>query len=279
MLIRSRLSGVDLVAQHNLIRALARLHQCNARLSTMRRINRGSDDPAALIAAEQLQSGLTAIKTVGESAARAAGVVRVADAAMSQVGSLLNSIRANVVAAAGGNLSETEVNARQLEVDAALEAIDRIGSSTSFGGRQLLDGSRLTFNLSPDLDQPVTLTLPTVHTSALGGESGPLCDLATGRSASLTSDNLGRAVDILDAAQDEILEARARAGALEKYTIDCAARVLGSMEVNISSAMSMIRDTDVALEMSRRVQAEIMVHAAVSALLLAGQHGWFSAFG
>lgn len=279
MLIRSQFSGVDLVAQHNLLSALARLHQSNERLSTMRRVNRGSDDPAALIAVEQLRSELAAIKAAGDGAARAAGAVRVADAAMSQVGSLLNSVRANVVASAGGNLSDAEVEARQIEIDAALEAIDRIGSSTSFGGRKLLDGSSLTFNLSPDLDQPVTLTLPTVHTSALGGESGPLCDLAGGRSAGLTSGNLGRAIDILDAAQDEILEARARAGAFEKYTIDSAARVLGSMEVNISSAVSMIGDTDVALEASRRVQAEIMVQAAVSAVLLAGRQSPFSAFG
>ncbi len=278
MFVRGQLSGVDLVAQHNLLSALAQLQQCNERLSTMRRINRGSDDPAALIAVEQLRSELAAIQAAGASAARAAGTVRVADAAMSEVGSLLNSIRANVVAAAGPNLNDAEVQARQLEIDAALEAIDRIGTSTSFGGRRLLDGSSLTFNLSPDLDQPITLTLPTVHTSALGGQSGSLGDLAGGRSASLTSGNLGRALDILDAAHDEILEARARAGALEKYTIDSTARVLGSMELNISSAVSMIRDTDVALEASRRVQAEIMVQAAVSAVLLAGQHGRFSAF-
>ena len=60
---------------------------------------------------------------------------------MSQVTGLLNDIRANVVSAAGGGLSDAEIAAKQIEIDAALEAINRIGNTTSFGSKKLLDGS------------------------------------------------------------------------------------------------------------------------------------------
>ena len=179
MRIGSQLSGADLAARHHLMQAFAGSQRANTRLATMIRINRAADDPAGLIAMEQLQAELTAIRAASDNAARAGGVVHVAEAALGEVGDLLNSIRGHVVQAAGGGLSDAEIAAKQIEVDAALEAIDRIGSYTSFNGQKLLDGDSLTFNFSPDPADPVTLDMPNVNTSALGGGGGRLSDLAS----------------------------------------------------------------------------------------------------
>ena len=271
MRVGSQLYGADLAVQRNLLGAYAQLSLASTRLSTMSRINRGSDDPAGLIAVEQLEAELVAIKAASDNAARAAGAVHVADAAMSEVGNLLNSIRSNVIAAAGGGLSEAEIDAKQMEVDAALEAINRIGSYTSFGGRQLLEGGSMTFNVSPDVADTTTLELPTVDTQSLGSEAGRLADLASGGTASLASGNSAESIDVLDGAQDQVLQARARLGAFEKYTIDSTQQVLGAMAENISSAKSQIGDTDVAVETSRMIRAEIMVQAATSTMALAGE--------
>ncbi len=271
MRVGSQLYGADLAVQRNLLSAYAELSLASTRLSTMSRINRGSDDPAGLIAVEQLQAELVAIKAASDNAARAAGAVHVADSAMGEVGNLLNSIRSNVLAAAGGGLSDAEIDAKQIEVDAALEAIDRISSYTSFGGRQLLEGGSMTFNVSPDVADTTTLELPTIHTQSLGSEAGRLADLAGGGTASLASGNAAESIDVLDAAQGQVLQARARLGAFEKYTIDSTQRVLGAMEENISAAKSRIGDTDVAEEMSRLIRAEIMVQAATSTMALAGE--------
>ncbi|HUT91478.1 MAG TPA: flagellin [Thermoguttaceae bacterium] len=271
MRVGSQLYGADLAVQRNLLGAYAQLSLASTRLSTMSRINRASDDPAGLIAVEQLEAELVAIKAAGDNAARAAGAVHVADAAMGEVGNLLNSIRSNVIAAAGGGLSEAEIDAKQMEVDAALEAIDRIGSYTSFGGRQLLEGGSMTFNVSPDVADTTTLELPAVDTQSLGSEAGRLADLAGGGTASLASGNSAESIDVLDAAQSQVLQARARLGAFEKYTIDSTQRVLGAMEENIRSVKSRIGDTDVAVEMSRMIRAEIMVQAATSTMALAGE--------
>lgn len=102
-------------------------------------------------------------------------------------------------------------------------------------------------------------------------EAGRLSDLADGAAASLASGNLAEAIDILDAAQREVLDARARAGAFEKQTLDSTQHVLGRMEENINSSVSMIQDTDFALETSRRVQAEILVDVATSTVAIASQ--------
>ena len=141
MRIGTGISGVDLTAQFNLAKAFNMMAESALKLSTLTRINRGSDDPAGLIAAEDLRAELTAIRAASDNAARARGIVHVADSALGEVNGLLNTVRGNIVAAAGGGYSDAEVAAMQLENDAALEAINRIGSYTSYGRRKLFDGS------------------------------------------------------------------------------------------------------------------------------------------
>jgi len=271
MRVGSALSGIDLIAQHNLLQAYNQVNLSSVRLSTMQRINSGSDDPAGLIAVENLRAELTAVNEATDNAARAGAVVRTADSALGQVSDLLNTVRGNVVAAASGGRSEAELAALQMETDAALEAINRIGNSTSFGGEKLLDGSELTFVLSPDVSDVSTLSLPAISTSALGGPPGPLSDLASSGSASLADGDLTTAMEILDAAASQVLEARASLGAFEKYAIESAVQVLDGMEENLSAAFSRIFDTDVAEENSRLVRSQILVNASISSVLLAGQ--------
>lgn len=446
MRIGSTLSGMDLTALNNLSRSSILLQQSNQRLSTMKRINRGADDPAGLIALEQMQSELESIRAANDNAARAAGAIHVADSAMGEASKLLNTIRGHLVAAVGGSLSDAEIGAKQIEVDAALEALNRLGGYTSFGGRKLLDGSAgfevsnvdssqvtsidvyqnagggtqtvdvevlqaatsatlsydpaagsldadvtlavssgagtttlqfsagasiddvatavnatsgdsgvtaavqdgqlvfssvavgseafvdveavagsfdvdegrasgsdvvarvdgveitgdgdklhvnteslqadmefasgfsgqvdpitvsgsaMTFVFSPNVSQTSTLALPSLNPVNLGGSAGRLSELASGGSFSLANGNFSAAMDVLDTASSQILDARVRAGSFEKYTIESSMRILDSMEENISAAKSRIGDTDVAAETSRLIRAQILFSAGLSTL-------------
>ena len=62
-------------------------------LSTGLRINTGKDDPAGLIASENLRSDITSIKRAISNTDRANQVIATADSALGQVSSLLNDIR------------------------------------------------------------------------------------------------------------------------------------------------------------------------------------------
>ncbi len=270
MRIGSNLSGIDLVAQHNLLQASNQVDLSSVRLATMQRINSGSDDPAGLIAAENMRAELTAINAATDNAARAGAIVRTADSALSEVNNLLNTVRGNAISAANSGRSEAELAALQMETNAALEAINRIGNSTSFAGEKPLDGGEMTVALSPDVSNLTTLSLPTISTTALGNPAGMLSDLASGGSANLVDGDLSAAVDILDAARGQVLDAQASLGAFEKNA-ESVGRVLDSMEVNISGAFSQIFDTDVSEESSRLVRAQILTSASISSVLMAGQ--------
>src|SRR3990167_9043555 len=132
----------SLVAQNTLQRSHNSLQTSLTRLSTGLRINDGKDDPAGLIASEALRSDITNIgKAIGNSQ-RANQVISTADSALAKVSSLLNDIRGLATEAANsGVLSDEQISANQLQVDASLEAIDRIAQTTTFQGKKLLDGS------------------------------------------------------------------------------------------------------------------------------------------
>jgi len=132
----------SLVAQNTLVRSNTDLNQALTRLSTGFRINTGKDDPAGLIASENLRSDITSIKRAIGNTDRANQVIATADSALGQVSSLLNDIRGLVTESAnGGALSADQIAANQLQVDSSLEALNRIAQTTTFQGRKLLDGS------------------------------------------------------------------------------------------------------------------------------------------
>jgi len=144
----------SLVAQKTLGRSNAQLQQALTRLSTGLRINVGKDDPAGLIASEVLRSDITGVQRAITNSERANQLIATADSALGQVSALLNDIRGLISEAANtGALSDEQITANQLQVDASLESIDRIARLTSFQGRRLLDGSLDFLTTSPGFIQ------------------------------------------------------------------------------------------------------------------------------
>jgi len=111
-------------------------------LSTGLRINTGKDDPAGLIASENLRSDIVSTEAAVTNSERANQIIATADSALSEVSSLLNDIRGLVTEAANsGALSAEQIAANQLQIDSSLESINRIAQTTTFQGRRLLDGA------------------------------------------------------------------------------------------------------------------------------------------
>ncbi len=132
------------------LRGLRSLNKANdlqntalTRLSTGLKINSGKDNPAGLIAGETLRSQISSIEQSIKNSNRANNVLATADAALGEVNNLLNQVRGLVQESLNsGALSQSEVEANQLQVDAALSAINRISANTTFAGDKLIDGSK-----------------------------------------------------------------------------------------------------------------------------------------
>jgi flagellin len=132
----------SLIAQQSLSTANSDLNTSLQRLSTGLKINTGADDPAGLIASENLQAEQVGIQTAISNASRASNIIGTAEGGLNEVSSLLTQLQGLVSESANsGGLSSDEVAANQLQVDSILSTINRISGSTTFEGRQLLNGN------------------------------------------------------------------------------------------------------------------------------------------
>jgi flagellin len=132
----------SLVAQRVLGSNNAGLGQALERLSTGLRINRGADDPAGLIASENLRSEQKALGQAVANADRADQVLNIAEGGLQEVSSLLLELQGLLTASASeAGLSKEEKDANQLQIDSILQSVDRIAGATNFQGIKLLNGN------------------------------------------------------------------------------------------------------------------------------------------
>jgi flagellin len=138
----------SLIAQRVLGANNKSLNSSLERLSTGLRVNRGKDDPAGLIASQNLRAEKTSINTAIGNAERADQVVNIAEGGLDEVSGLLTELQGLVTQTANTEgLSREEKEANQLQIDSILQTIDRVSSSTSFQGLKLLNGN-LDFSAS-----------------------------------------------------------------------------------------------------------------------------------
>ena len=149
----------SLIAQRILGQQNSRLNTSLERLGTGLRINRGSDDPAGLIASEALRSEKASISAAIANAERADQIVNVAEGGLQDVNNLLIEVQSLVSQTANdAGLSTAEKEANQMQVDAILQTIDRIASTTTFQGTKLLNGA-FDFTVSAQTSEVVDFSI------------------------------------------------------------------------------------------------------------------------
>ncbi|MEM1331354.1 MAG: flagellin [Planctomycetota bacterium] len=145
----------SLTAQRVLSQNNQSLNTSLSRLSTGLRITRGSDDPAGLVASENLRKELSATNAAIGNAERADQVVNIAEGGLQEVSGLLTELQGLLTQTANtAGLSDEEKEANQLQVDSILQTIDRIAGSTNFQGEKLLNGNfdYQTTNVNANVD-------------------------------------------------------------------------------------------------------------------------------
>lgn len=138
--INSNISSIT--AQRQLTDSYRGLNGTLNRLSTGLRITRGKDDPAGLIISERLRAEISGVNSAIRNTQRASNIIATTEGALDEVANLLRDVQGLIVESANeGALSDEEIAANQLQIDSAIESITRISNSTTFGGKQLLNGA------------------------------------------------------------------------------------------------------------------------------------------
>jgi len=130
------------------------------RLSSGFRINSASDDAAGLQISNRLTTQVNGLNQGVRNANDGISVVQTAEDALQEITTALQRMRVLAVQAENGINSDSDKLALQKEVSQLQSEIDRIASSTQFGGRNLLDGTySSSFLVGANGDQNIDIEL------------------------------------------------------------------------------------------------------------------------
>ena len=151
------------------------------KLSSGFRINRAADDAAGLVISQNLRSQVSGLRQATRNAQDGISVVQTAEGALNEVHTMLNRMRdLSVQAANSGSNDSGARSAAQAEITALTSEIDRVSSSTNFGGVNLLDGSYGVKSASTtlfDADNSITHTAGDDFTIDINGTGAVTVDL------------------------------------------------------------------------------------------------------
>lgn len=190
-------------AYRNLSVTDGQMNKSLEKLSSGFRINRAADDAAGLSISEGLRSQVGGLKVAVRNAQDGISVVQTAEGALSETTSILQRMRdLSVQAANDGGLSDDAKANVQAEVVQLKAELSRIAETTSFNGKQLLDG---TFNAK----------------FQIGANAGENISIAVG--ASMGAVGLGvNAVDVTTASGVTGTSTAAAASTASVATVDAA---------------------------------------------------------
>lgn len=142
--------GMGIVVNHNLSAMNANrqmginqsaMSKALEKLSSGLKINRAADDASGLSISEKMRAQIRGLDQASANAQDGISLIQTADGNLNETEDILQRIRELAVKGATGTLAEEDSEAVQDEVKALLEEVDRIGNTTEFNTKKLLDGS------------------------------------------------------------------------------------------------------------------------------------------
>lgn len=238
------------------------------KLSSGFRINRAADDAAGAAIANDLRSTGRSLQAAQRNASQANSVLQIADGAVSTISTILDRMKELATSAASDSSGTTGRANLDAEYQQLVAEIDRITATTKYQGSSLLDGTYTgTFLVSSSGDYAGNdaivvdgTTLKMDSTTLLGAAAGDLTSLGNAQT------ELGK----IDTAITAVGTAIGTIGAGESRIQYATTNVASTFE-NVQSAESVIRDTDMAYEMTQFTKYQILQQAGTAMLAQANQ--------
>ena len=234
------------------------MNEAMERLSTGKRINKASDDPAGIRQIMKLNAEIQGAKMASRNAANGQALIDTLDGSLSEVQSILLRMRELTIQAMNDTNSSSDRAALNLEISQLELEIDRIGSTTAFGGKLIFNGNTHYLQIGVRSGNTLEVQAYTLSASTLGVSS------TLGSSQNLTTrSNAEIYLDSIDTAIKDVAEKRGAAGALSNR-LDYTISNLENMGLNLIKSKSRIEDADIAEESMKLAKARILQQVAIA---------------
>ena len=264
-----------MIVKHNLLamnsnRMLGVNTQTQARttekLSSGYKINRAADDAAGLSISEKMRRQVRGLSQASLNAQDGISMVQTAEGALNEVHDMLQRMNELSVKAENGTLTSTDRDFIDAEVQQLLSEIDRVASTTTFNEMNLLNGDLsgdgCNLQVGAEKTQMITLKINSMNTTGLS---------ITGKDAQ-SATNAASLNAAVKAAITTLSTQRANLGAVQNR-LEHTVNNLDNVAENTTSAESRIRDTDMAAEMVKYSNGNVLAQAGTAMLAQANQSG------
>ncbi len=230
-------------AHRHLTNSDAMMSKSLERLSSGYRINKAADDAAGLAISTVKRTDIAAMQQGARNLAQATADVQSAEGSYEQISNILVRLKelATQASSSTSDGNKDKINAEATELTAE---ITRIGTSTAAGGTYTVgDGSQISFSVAA-----VTLS-----------------DLGLGSIDLSSASGADTAITAIDTAVGTLSTNRATLGAAQNRLGYAAANLATTIE-NEQASESIIRDVDMAAEMTSFTKSQILMQAGTAML-------------
>ena len=260
------------------------------KLSSGYKINRAADDAAGLSISEKMRRQIRGLTQASANASDGISCVQTAEGALAEVQDMLQRMNELAVKGETDTLTSTDRGYIASEISQLMSEIDRVKETTTFNEQSLLDGSFSDKNLQVGAESndnnKISVTIDSIGTSNIGS-TVKASTLTSGKTAaSLVTTFKGYATattktevtssmyaDLNKWAKQaikDISETRSELGAIQNRLEHTIANLDNVVE-NTTAAESQIRDTDMASEMVKFSNNNILAQAGQAMLAQANQ--------
>ena len=261
------------------------------KLSSGYKINRAADDAAGLSISEKMRRQIRGLTQASANASDGISCVQTAEGALNEVQDMLQRMNELAVKGENGTLTSTDRGYIAAEVSQLMSEIDRVKETTTFNEKSLLDGSFSAVDLQvgaeTNTNNKIQVKITSMGTSSLAssvsitaskyGFSGVTNLVSTFKTyggattkTEITSSNFGGLNVWAKQAIKDVSMQRSDLGAIQNRLEHTIANLDNVVE-NTTAAESQIRDTDMAAEMVKFSNNNILAQAGQSMLAQANQ--------
>jgi len=198
------------------------------RLSTGMRINAASDDAAGLSIATRMESNISGMNQAIRNAMDAQSLIDTAESSQAETMNLMQRIRELAVQAANDTNSQSDRLALNAEVTQLRTEIDRIASTTTWAGQNLLDGTFVgkSFQIGSFAGETLKINQDAMTSANLGEHSYETVGMSSAAATTATATMASTGFTVLGkdgsaaAAVDAEDDAKALAAAVNVDTAD-----------------------------------------------------------
>ncbi|MEZ5505119.1 MAG: flagellin [Gammaproteobacteria bacterium] len=171
-IINTNISSIN--AQRNLNKSQTALQTSLQRLSSGLRINSAKDDAAGLAISNRFTTQVRGLNVAVRNANDGISLAQTTESALDEITTALQRIRDLAVQSANDSNSSADRLSLQAEVDQLVDEVDRISTTTTFNGRNVLDGSLKSyyFQIGANAGEGVEVSGVDARITSLGSQPG-----------------------------------------------------------------------------------------------------------